>query len=108
MASAALDKKAIGVILLDVANLIGVCDYFLIMTASSSQHTDALTDELERRAKELSLKTSGLSILSISRDMDWTLLDFGDIVVHIFSEEARNFYQLERLWKDAPMVNVKE
>lgn len=95
---AAMDKKAVDPVVLEMASLLGICDYFLILTSTSSTQTDALVDHLEKRAAELGLKRG----LRASRSEEWTLLDFGDVIVHIFTPESREFYRLETLWKDAP------
>jgi ribosome-associated protein len=87
-----------------MTELLGICDYFLICTATSSTQADTIIDELEKRARELGLKAG----LRASRSPEWTLLDFGDIIVHVFSEEAREFYRLEMLWKDAPRLSFEK
>lgn len=93
-----MDKKAVDPVVLEMGTLLGICDYFLILTSTSSTQTDALVDHLEKRAAELGLKRG----LRASRSEEWTLLDFGDVIVHIFTPESREFYRLEALWKDAP------
>ena len=95
----ALDKKARDVVSLDMAGLTLICDYFLIMTATSTRQAQALCDELE-----LVLKAQGCPPLRVEgyRDSRWILLDLGCVVVHIFLEEERQFYDLERLWGQAP------
>lgn len=100
-AALADDKKALRPVVLDLADLSGVADYFLIVGATSRTHALAVADHLE---KELIL--SGRTFLGREGDPEghWILLDLGAVVVHIFSEEAREFYALERLWAGADVL----
>lgn len=102
---AAQDRKALE---LDVLNLQGICsfaDFFLICTGTSTRHTQAICDAILER-----LKRSGISPTHVEgySQAEWILLDYLNFVVHIFSERARRFYDLERLWKTASRVPVPE
>jgi len=95
------DKKAKDIVLLDLNRVSVMADYFIICTGESSLHMRSIAQELKRRLKE-----RGVELLNPKDFIDsrWILLDFGGVIVHIFSEEGREFYQLERLWTDAKKV----
>lgn len=99
------DKKADGVTVLDLTPLSDVCDYFVIMSASNARLVDAVVDEIEERVA----KTCGEHPFSIEgRDnRTWILMDYGSVVVHVFTPEARDYYRLERLWGDARTVDFE-
>ncbi len=102
---AALDAKAEDLVILDVRGLASFTDYFVIMSGRSSRHVQGLAETLEAamRSKRISAaKAEGI------QDGMWVLLDFGDVVVHIFYHEQRSFYDLEGLWHDAPRVEIDE
>jgi ribosome-associated protein len=100
----ALDKKAQGVQLLDLAALSGIADYFLLCTGASTPHVEAIAEAIEA-----ALKAEGHRVLHREgvAGSGWLLLDYGDVVVHIFLPETRAFYALDRLWGDAPEVPVE-
>jgi ribosome-associated protein len=102
-AEAALDKKAEDVVILDVGPLLVITDYFVICTANNDLQVKAISDEVEAR-----LKTAGLPTIGREgeRERQWLLLDFGDMVVHVFQRETRDFYRLEKLWGDVERVEV--
>lgn len=94
----ASDRQATDIVLLDVRGVSGFADYMVIMSASSARQVRALADELEdqvRKAKWPVHHREG------TPDSGWILLDFGDLVVHVFSETQREFYRLEQVWKTA-------
>jgi ribosome-associated protein len=101
----ALDKKAEDLIILDVRTICSFADYFVIMSGRSTRHVQGLAEavEAELRTKRISTaKTEGL------REGLWVLLDFDDVIVHIFYKETRRFYDLEGLWHDALRVVIEE
>jgi ribosome-associated protein len=100
---AAADKKASNVVVLDVQELLGITDYFVICSGSSVRQVRTIADEIVRRMKD-----KGLSPIRREgeREAGWVLIDYEDFVVHVFGEEEREFYDLERLWKDAPRVHL--
>lgn len=101
----ALDTKAEDLVVLDVRGLASFTDYFVIMSGRSSRHVQGLAGAIEEelRSKRISSKHSeGL------REGLWVLLDFNDVVVHVFYKESRSFYDLEKLWHDAPQVDPDE
>ena len=103
LSETALDKKAENVVLLDVSKISGFADYFLIMEGRSTRHVQGLAAALDQKMslKRLSnVKTEGLD------EGHWVLLDFNDVIVHIFYYEERPVYDLEGLWHDAPRVDL--
>ena len=98
LAQALLDKKAQDVVLLDVTQLVDYVDGLLIATGTSQPHLDALTDTVTRAAADVGLTTLGVEGRG---GKSWVLVDCGDVLIHLFSGEARGFYDLEGLWCDA-------
>jgi len=100
-AAAASSKQARDVVVLDVSEPLVICDYFVICSGSNDRQVRAIADEVERACREEGarpMRREG------EREARWILLDFTDIVVHVFHEEEREYYDLERLWRDAPVV----
>jgi ribosome-associated protein len=98
-----LDKKATDVLILNVAKLTSVADYLVLGSADSDRQTRAIADHIDGV-----LSRSGSGALSIEgkASSQWVLMDFGDVVVHIFRQDARHHYGLERLWADARRVPI--
>lgn len=102
----ALDsKKGMNIQLLKIDQVSSLADYFLICTGTSSTHVKTLCDYAEYTLEQLGEPMLGREG---HRGNSWELLDFGSIVVHVFTEEARAFYGLERLWADAEFVNIDD
>lgn len=95
------DKKARDVVALEIKDISLIADYFIICSAGSSVQAQAIADNVEEKMDEL-----GISIRHKEgyKEANWILLDFGDVVAHIFQEDDRNFYNLEQLWGDAPVI----
>ena len=103
--AAALDKKAFGLDVLSVGDLTSIADYFILTSASNERQAQAIADSITSRLKEeLGVKPLLVEGMTPGR---WVLLDFGDFIVHIFTEDVRRFYGLERLWGDAPNVTAE-
>jgi ribosome-associated protein len=103
--AAALDKKATDLDVLAVAELTSIADYFILCSAGNERQAQAIADSiLELLKSELNVKPLLVEGTTPGR---WVLLDFGDFIVHIFTEEVRRFYGLERLWGDAPNVTAE-
>jgi ribosome-associated protein len=100
-ARAASDKQASRIVILDVREPIVITDYFVICTASSHRQIRTVVDEIERATREMGVKPMRREG---EGEAGWWLLDYFDVVVHVFSEEDREYYDLERLWRDAPEV----
>ncbi|VAV97985.1 Ribosomal silencing factor RsfA [hydrothermal vent metagenome] len=104
-AAAVLNKKGLDVAMLDMSELMPVTDMFLVATGTSSRHVKTLAGEIELQLKDrLDYRPVRREGLDAAR---WVLLDYGDIVIHIFDEETRAYYNLERLWADAPIIEVE-
>lgn len=97
----AVDKQASDIVLLDVRNVVNIADYFVICTAETARQINAVVEGIEqafmgagvgRRRREGEIESG------------WVLLDYGDVIVHVFAPEERDYYRLERLWRDAPPV----
>jgi ribosome-associated protein len=103
IAAAGMDKKALGIEILDVTGKVDYADFLVVMTGRSDRHVHAIAvglDEALRRKKHAPLSVEGLTAAT------WVLLDFGDVVVHVFQEDARRLYDIEGLWIDASRVPV--
>jgi ribosome-associated protein len=100
---AARDKKAMDLVVLDVHAVSSVADFFLIMSARSTTHMETIADAIH-----LDLKAEGVRPLHSegTAASGWMLLDYGDVLMHVFLDETRVYYALERLWGDAPAVSV--
>ena len=105
-AKAADEKKATDIIVQEVGALTSVADYFVIATAANNRQVDAIIDEIEKYEREQGgvkpLHREGIDTGT------WALLDYGTFVVHVFQPEARDYYRLEDLWNDCPIVDLKE
>lgn len=103
-ARAADEKKATDIMVQEVKELISVTDYFVIATASNNRQVQAIIDEIEEQERKdgraKPLHREGTS------DGMWALLDYGDFVVHVFQPETREYYRLEALWNDAPVIDL--
>ena len=104
-AAAALDKKAFDLDVLAVGKLTSIADYFILASATNERQAAAIADAVVDRLKE-ELGVRPLLIEGTTPGR-WVLLDFGDFIVHIFTEDVRRFYGLERLWGDAPNVTAE-
>lgn len=93
--TAALDRKAAAVLVFNLTDLTTMADYFVLSTASSDRQARAIADAITERLGPAN-SVEGM------RTANWILMDYGDVVFHVFQEEARRFYALERLWGDAP------
>lgn len=103
-AEAAADKKAADIIVLDVAETLVITGYFVIATGASDRQVKSIADEIEDQLRE----KGGVKPIGREgeREGKWVLLDFGDVVAHVFQQEEREFYRLEKLWSDAPRVEL--
>jgi ribosome-associated protein len=99
--AAAEDRKAVDLRVLQVEKVSDFTDYFLICSGTNERQVQAIADGIQERMREERVRP--LHVEGYNRGQ-WVLLDFGDFVVHVFQEEPRRFYSLERLWGDAPDV----
>ncbi|MBW2524349.1 MAG: ribosome silencing factor [Deltaproteobacteria bacterium] len=105
LASAGLEKKAVGIEIIDVCGKVDYTELLVLMTGRSDRHVHAIA-----RGVEEALRSRGVAPLSVEglTASSWVLLDFNDVVVHVFQKEARSFYDLEGLWIDASRVDLPE
>ena len=101
----ALDKKAYDLLLMDVGQYTSLADFFLICTGRSDTQVQAISQSIEEHLAALGRKPRTVEGM---RSGHWVLMDYGDVVVHIFLESVRAFYDLERLWARAPIVTLPE
>ena len=104
-AKAAGEKKAQDILILDVANLLVITNYFLICSGKTSRQVKTISQFIQEKLDEQKTKPMGREGEDKGK---WVLLDYGDVVIHVFTEEERNYYELERLWRDAPRVEWQE
>ncbi|NYD41318.1 ribosome silencing factor [Nocardioides panaciterrulae] len=102
-AHAASDKLATNIVAFDVSEQLAITDAFLLASASNERQVQAIVDEIEAKLREVGAKP-------IRREGErqgrWVLIDYGDVVVHVQHEEERQFYALERLWRDCPVIEL--
>lgn len=103
-ARAADEKKATDIVVQNVGDIISVTEYFVIVTAANNRQVNAIIDAIE----EAERKEAGIKPLhrEETRDGSWELLDYGSVVVHVFQPETREYYRLEALWNDAPVMDL--
>ena len=98
-------KKGQKIKLLETKDITVLAEYFIICTANTTSHIKTLSDEVQRRLDELGepvVRTEGL------RSGGWVIVDYGCVVIHLFLKETREFYSLERLWSDAPEIDLSK
>ena len=105
-AAAAASKKAQDIVILDVSQVLVITDHFLICSGNNERQVHTIADEVERKL----LATRKLKPVRREgeRESRWVVLDFVDFVVHVFHKEDRDYYELERLWSDAPVVPFED
>jgi ribosome-associated protein len=105
-AAAASERKALDMVAIDIRKIASFAEYFLVCSGTSTRQVQAIADEVMEKLREARdarpLHTEGYETAM------WILLDYGDLIVHVFTEDSRQFYQLERLWRDAERVELPE
>ena len=104
-AHAASEKKGLEIVALDLRKATSFTDFFLVCSGNSQRQVQAIADNIEQHLREAGLRpthTEGYS------SAEWILLDYGNFIVHVFSASARRFYDLERLWRDAEMIELPD
>lgn len=104
-ATAAEDKKAQSVTVLDIQGLSVFADYFVICHGNSQTQVQAIVTGIKEKLNEEGIQVRGIEGF---RDARWVLVDLGDVVVHVFHRDERDFYDLERLWRDAPRIELAQ
>ncbi|MBR2715703.1 MAG: ribosome silencing factor [Ruminococcus sp.] len=99
------DKKGLDIKVIEISDVSVIADYMVIATGNSSTHVKALADEIEEQLDDM-----GISVSHVEgyRSNSWILLDYIDIIVHVFSNEAREYYDLERLWEDGTDIDISD
>jgi len=101
-AQAAADKKGEEILVLEVGTIMGIVEHFVVTSAPNTRQVRTIVDEVEKQMREQAL-AKPRSVEGLT-DASWVLVDYGDVVVHVFLHDTREFYGLERLWADAPRV----
>ena len=104
-ARAAADKKAAHLTAIDVSERLGLTDVFLLASGSNDRHVHAIVDAVDEAMQSAGAKRRTREGFA---DAHWVLVDYGDVVVHVLQNEDREFYSLERLWKDCPVIELPE
>ncbi|EHM94296.1 hypothetical protein HMPREF0975_01596 [Actinomyces sp. oral taxon 849 str. F0330] len=104
-ARAAADKKAAHLTAIDVSERLGLTDVFLLASGSNDRHVHAIVDAVDEAMQRAGAKRRTREGFA---DAHWVLVDYGDVVVHVLQNEDREFYSLERLWKDCPVIELPE
>jgi ribosome-associated protein len=99
--SAAIDKKALDIVIYDLRKISSIADIFMICSGTSSRQVQAIADAIMEEMDNRGIRCHHVEGYEAGR---WVLLDYNDVIVHIFYEETRRFYSLERLWGDAPTI----
>lgn len=102
-AKAALSKKAKDTVILELKDLSTITDYFIICSGESSTQIKTIAETIKEKFSKHKILLLGIEGLNFAR---WVLLDYGDVVIHIFSKESRDYYELEKLWLDAPRISI--
>ena len=102
---AADGRRAEDIVALKVDEISPMADYFVIMTGGSDRQVQAITNAIVEKAHE---ENVNIGSVEGKNPAQWVLVDLGDVVVHVFREETRQFYNLEKLWADAPLVNIND
>jgi ribosome-associated protein len=104
-AEVALDKKGIDVTILDLSGLTVIADYFVICSGESTTQVRAIAQSIEEELARSGVKPLGVEGVA---HRHWILLDYGDFIVHVFEKETRAYYNLEKLWMDAKIIDIHE
>ena len=105
IARLALDRKADNVLVLDMTRISGMCDHFVVCSASSKTRARTIAEHIEDEMRKDGVRAVHRAGL---KECDWIVLDFSDIIVHVFLEDLRKYYDLESLWGDAPRRVITE
>jgi ribosome-associated protein len=98
-AKAAADKQAADIVVIDISKILVITDYFLIVSGQTNRQVQTIADNIADKLRELKVRKVGIEG---DKQGTWILMDYGSVIIHIFTEEQREYYQLERLWADAP------
>ena len=99
------EKKAIDITIIDISNISVVADYFIIAGGNNENQVKAMADEVDEKFAKHDINSNHVEGY---QNANWILMDYGDIVVHVFNQDDRLFYDLEKIWRDGKVVNVEE
>lgn len=99
------EKKAVDLKVIGIKDISVIADYFVFSTGTSSTHVKSLAEEVEFKLKQLGVSPEHVDGY---RSNSWVLLDYGNVMVHIFTADAREFYNLDRLWQDAEKIDISD
>ncbi len=103
-AECALDKKGVDVKILEIAKISSIADYLVLATGMSDKQVQAIADSVKK-----GLKKFGKALdIEGAREGKWVVIDYGDVLVHVFVDELRHYYDLDELWGEAPLVDIPE
>jgi ribosome-associated protein len=105
MAGLANDKKAVDTVILELKELSTIADYFVICSGDNTAQIKAIAESIDEYFSKKKVFPRGKEGLDFAR---WVLIDYGDIVIHIFNQETRGYYDLEKFWIDAPRIDINE
>ncbi len=97
------DKKALDLKVIGIKDISVIADYFVLATGTSSTHVKALADEVEFKMKQIGISPEHIDGY---RSNTWIILDYSDVIVHVFTPDAREFYNLDRLWQDGESIDL--
>lgn len=100
-----MERKAIDPLLLEVEELTSITDYFVIASGNSSRQVQAISGHVQKKMRDAGFRTDGVEGV---QEGHWVLLDYGDVVIHLFYQPVREFYDLEGLWIDAPRISIED
>ena len=100
IAGFASDKKALDIVILDMRKQVNFTDYFVICSGNTDRQVRAIADHMDEQLRELGIKTN----FRKNSGKEWVVLDVSDVVIHVFQKQARTFYQLEYLWREAKQI----
>ena len=98
------DKKARDISIIDIQSITEIADYFVICSGTSTTHIKSISDEIDFKLGEIGLEAYHKEGYDTAR---WILLDYADVVIHVFHQEDRGFYNLERLWSDGELISIR-
>ena len=105
VAEAASDKKAVGLVAIDVGEISTIADYFIVCCGQNERQTKTIADAIEERLSTLGVKPHHVEGRSVG---SWILMDYGDVIISVFLPETRDFYDLERLWGDCERLELED
>ncbi|MCK4778135.1 MAG: ribosome silencing factor [Actinomycetia bacterium] len=104
IAKKAAEKKAEDIVILHIGEYLNITSYFVICSGNNKKQVKAISDDIQEKLAKKKIK-------SFSREgeteAEWILLDYGDVIIHVFDDEVRKYYNLERLWKNVPHINIE-